>query len=193
MFQQFVVKRLISLVALLLLGSSSLAFSQVAPAAVSGSGLNVFASFGGLKTHVISYTYNALGVEAGLFIQRSPLFGVEVRGSTYPMFARYSQSPITAGYRMEVNHPRFRDLRLSGYFGGGMSKAQDAGPHYVATPAEWAPCWQVSQGMTINMGHWKWRPYDATLTETYTSRRTLRGFSMTTGLVYTFSRIGRQP
>ena len=77
-----------------------LALGQVAASAVSGSALNVFVSFGGQRTHVIDYTYNSLGVDGGLYVQRSPLIGIEVRAASYPMYARYSQSPLTAGYRL---------------------------------------------------------------------------------------------
>ena len=163
-----------------------LALGQVAASAVSGSALNVFVSFGGQRTHVIDYTYNSLGVDGGLYVQRSPLIGIEVRAASYPMYARYSQSPLTAGYRAEMQVRR--QFLVAGYFGGGMSLAQDAGPHYVATPAQWEPCWQASQAVAINMGSWKWKAYEATYTDTYTSRRSLPAFSLTTGVFYSFSR-----
>ena len=132
MRQQSIVKKLVLLVPLFVLGGSTLVMGQVQAAATSSSGLNFFASFGGLRTHVINYTYNALGVNGGIYAQRSPRFGVEVRGGTYPMYARYSQSPITAGYRTEFAGPRWHTWLFSGYFGGGMSLAQDAGPHVRA-------------------------------------------------------------
>jgi len=193
MRQQSIVKKLVLLVPLFVLGGSTPVMGQVQAAATSSSGLNFFASFGGLRTHVINYTYNALGVNGGIYAQRSPRFGVEVRGGTYPMYARYSQSPITAGYRTEFAGPRWHTWLFSGYFGGGMSLAQDAGPHYVPTPARWSPCWQASQGLAINLGPWKWSPYEATWTETYTPQRTLSGYSLTTGVVYSFRGFGGRP
>jgi hypothetical protein len=186
MLGQLKIARLIWMPVLLAVGGSSLLHSQVAAPAYSAPNFGVFASFGGLKTHVINYTYNALGVEGGVFLQRAPLFGFEARGATYPMYARYSQSPITGGYRLDLHAHRLNDLQLNAYFGGGMSRAQSALVHYQATPAAWSPCWQASQSMTISMGHLSWKPYDATFTQTFTSQRTLEGFSLTTGLVYSF-------
>ena len=189
MVQHSILKKMICWLPLFAFGGCSIALGQVAPAAVSGSALNAFVSFGGQKTHVINYTYNALGVDGGLYVQRSPFFGIEVRAASYPLFARYSQSPITAGYRFEL--PARGLFAMAGYVGGGMSKAQDAGPHYVPTPAQWSPCWQASQGMAVNIGMWKWKVLEATFTDTYTSRRSLPAFSLTTGVVYSLSRSRR--
>jgi hypothetical protein len=169
----------------LAIGGSSLALGQVAPAAVSGPGLNAFVSFGGQKTHVINFTYNALGVDGGVFIQRSPLFGVEARAATYSLFARYPQTPFTAGYRVEV--PFRRAFVTSAYAGAGVSHAVDAGPHYVALPAQWAPCWQVSESMAVDSGRLRWKLFEATFTDTYTSLRSLPALSITTGVVYSIS------
>lgn len=192
MFQQFVAKRLMILLPLLALGGGSVVQAQVLPAAVSNNGLSAFVSFGGEKTHVIKYTYNALGIDGGLFLQRSPVVGFEVRGGSFPMYARYSQSPVTGGYRVELSQPRLRGFFMSAYVGGGMSLAQDAGPHYVPTPAQWSPCWQVSQSTTIAMGPVRWKPYEATFTDTYTSLRSLPQFTLTTGIIYTISRAGNR-
>jgi hypothetical protein len=192
MFRKFAVKKLMVLLPLLAFGGGSVIRAQVMAAAVSNNGLNGFVSFGGLKTHVINYTYNALGIDGGLFLQRSPLVGVEARAASYGMFARYSQMPITGGYRIEVPQSRFRNFFMSAYIGGGMSLAQSAGPHYAPTPAQWSPCWQVSQSSTISMGPLKWKPYEASFIETYTPERTLPQFSLTTGVVYSFSRSGNR-
>ena len=190
--RKFKVARLRNVLLLsLAFGGSSLLFGQVMPAAVSGPNFGAFVSFGGLRTHVIAYTYNALGVDGGVYLQQSPLRGFEVRGATYPFYARYSQSPLTAGYCVDLRQPRLPGFEMVAYFGGGMSLAQDAGPHYVATPAQWSPCWQASQSMTLPMGRWQWKTFDATWTETYTPLRSLSGISLTTGVAYTFSRPGR--
>ena len=167
MFQNTALKRMLGLVPILLLGGS-FAMGQVRPAAISnsGSGLTGFVSFGGQRTHVINYTYNALGIDGGLFVQKSPLFGLEVRGGSYPFYARYSQTPVTGGYRVEVGSPRLQQFMVSGYFGGGMSLAVDAGAHYKPLPAQWSPCWQASQALIVNMGPMKWKVYEGTLTET---------------------------
>ncbi|MGA2570317.1 MAG: hypothetical protein ABSF23_07340 [Terracidiphilus sp.] len=193
MIQESVAKKLVGMVPFLVIACGTLAWGQVQPAVAKSPGLNVFVSFGGLRTHVINYTYNALGIEGGLYVQRSPRLGFEVRGGSFPMYARYSQSPVTAGYRTQFSGPRWHSWLFSGYFGGGMSLSQDAGPHYVPKAAEWSPCWQASQGLTINMGPWKWSPYEATWTETYTPLRTLTAYSLKTGVVFTFSRNRRLP
>lgn len=172
------------LLSLFLLVSAMAAVAQVGPAATSGARIGTFISFGGQRTHVIDYTYNALGVEGGVFVQRSPLIGVEIRASAYPFYARYPQMPLTAGWRFEAVQPGIPNMRISGYFGAGMSRATDAGPHYVPLPAEWAPCWQTSESITFGHGSFIWKPVEATYTQTYTSQRSLRGLSLTTGVTY---------
>ena len=185
-----ILKKIVCHLPLLALCGGSLAMCQVAPAAASGSGLNAFVSFGGLRTHVIDFTYNALGVEGGLYIQPKPYFGLEARAATYPMYARYTQMPVTTGYRAEVRVRR--EFLVSGYAGGGMSVAQDGGHHYVPTEAQWDPCFQLSQSTSINMmGRLRWNVYSVTFTQTYTPIRTLQGVSVTTGVVYTLSRSRR--
>lgn len=182
------------LLPLLLFVGASTAIAQVGPAATGGgSRMGTFVSFGGLRTHVINYTYNALGIEGGAFLQGSPLVGIEVRAGSYPLYARYSQTPITAGWRVEAFQPGIPAMRISAYIGGGMSRAQDAGPHYVPLPAEWSPCWQASQSITFGRGSLSLKPVEATFTRTYTPQRTLQGFSLTTGLTYRFSLHGSRP
>jgi len=190
MKRRSIVKKIICTLPLLVLFSGSLALGQVGPAASSGKGFNAFVSFGGLRTHVINYTFNALGVEGGLYIQPKPYFGLEARAATYPMFARFTQMPVTVGYRAEI--PVRHQFLVSGYAGGGMSVAQDGGHHYVATEAQWDPCFQLSQSTSVNMmGGLRWNVYSVTYTQTYSPIRTLQGVSVTTGVVYTISRSRR--
>jgi hypothetical protein len=185
MTRSSILKKLILSLTFFACCAGSFAFGQVAPAATSGSGLNAFASFGGQKTRVIDFNFNSLGFDGGLYIQPRPLLGIEARAAKFSLYARYSQMPVTAGYRAEIR--RRRTLLISGYGGGGMSLAQDAGPHYVATAAEWSPCWQVSQSTAIDFGRFKWKAYEATFTDTYTTRRSLPAFTLTTGIIYSFS------
>jgi hypothetical protein len=159
---------------------------QALPTAEVRASAGVFADFGGMRTHVEDFTYNALGVNAGLYLQSPRLLGVEVRGGTYPLYARFAQAPVTAGFRLVPHWTLPGYLRVFGYFGGGMSKSQNAGLHYVATPATWSPCWQASTGADIPLGHFKFRLYDATWTETYSPVRNLGSISLSTGLVYIF-------
>jgi hypothetical protein len=179
---------------LVLLGCFSAVNAQVGPSATGGDNrMGTFVSFGGLRTDVINYTFNALGIEGGAFIQKTSLLGMEVRAASYPLYARFLQAPITAGWRVEVHQPVIPGMRLSSYIGGGMSRAQDAGPHYVALPAEWSPCWQVSGSVTLGSGALNLRPVEATFTQTYTTQRTLQGISLMTGLTYRFSMHGSRP
>jgi hypothetical protein len=84
-------------------------------------------------------------------------------------------------------------MRISAYFGAGMSRATDAGPHYVPLPAEWAPCWQTSESVTFGSGNFNWKPVEATYTQTYTSQRSLRGLSLSTGITYRIPPLGMRP
>jgi hypothetical protein len=129
-----------------------------------------------------------------MYVQHSPLLGAEVRVATFPFYEHFSQSPITGGYRAEKRV--WQRYLVAGYFGGGMSKGHDIGPHpilpssgyYVPTPSAWSPCWQASQSTAIDFGRWKWKVYEATFTDTYTPFRSISSFSLTTGVVYSFSK-----
>jgi hypothetical protein len=159
---------------------------QALPTAEASASSGAFVSFDGMKTHVKAFTFNALGADAGLYFQPFSLLGAEVRGGTYPMYARFSQTPITAGVRIGPRQARLGRPLIYGYFGAGYSKAQNAGPHYVATRAAWSPCWQASQALDIPVGRFRWKLYEATWTETYSPLGTLGSLSLSTGLVYTF-------
>lgn len=175
------------LILLFLIGGSASLLCQVEPAAHSRSEVGAFASFGGLRTHEIAFTYNALGVDGGFFIQKSPLIGIEIRGGSYPFYARFPQAPITGGYRAAIQVTRFGDSEVFGYFGGGLSHSQNAGSHYVTTAAQWAPCWQASQGVNVPAGrHFQWKAYEVAWTETYSSIGNVHGYSLTTGVTYKF-------
>jgi hypothetical protein len=158
---------------------------QSLPTAEARASSGAFVGFGGMKTHIEDFNYNALGVNAGLFIQPHRFFGAEVRGGTYPLYARFDQAPVSAGLLVSPRWIRPGRLQPYAYFGGGMSKSQNAGPHYVATPARWSPCWQASEGLDIPFGRFRFKVYEATWTETYSPVRDLGSFSLSSGLVYT--------
>lgn len=172
---------------LLLLGGSSALTAQVAPAVKPSAEMAMFAAFGAQKTHVIDDNFNSLGIEVGGFVQWSRFMGLEVKGDVFPFFARYKQAPMTGGYRFAF-YPRTRTLpgvEIFGYGGAGVAKAQSAGNHYETLNAQWSPCWQVSQGVNIPIGHrMMWKAYEATFTETFTPARTLWSFSGTTGITF---------
>lgn len=162
-------------------------FSQVAPSAISGPAAGAFVSFGGQGTHMIADNFNSLGVDGGFYIQHSTFIGFEARFADYSMFARYSQAPFTAGYRVGLRKPPSHRFQPFAYAGAGMSHSVNATAHYVALPASWQPCAQVSQGLNIPMRrHWQWKAYEGTWTETFGSERNLRSLTLTTGIVYTF-------
>lgn len=162
---------------------------QVAPAAETGSQLGGFVAFGAQKTHVNAFTFNSLGMEGGIFLQKSPFLGIEVKGDVFPYYARFKQAPFTAGYRVAGHLSRFRGMEVFGYFGGGMARSQNAGVYYETLDAQWSPCWQASQGVNIPIrSHWKWKAYEASYTETYDTLRSLPAFTLTTGVTYTLGR-----
>lgn len=193
MKQSFSAKRLLCTLTLLALSGASCVLGQVSAPSSSGSGIGTFVSFGGLRTHVVDYTYNALGIDGGVYVQPSPRFGLEARVASFPLYARYPQMPITGGYRMDIWQPRGHDWQFSGYLGGGYSRSTDAGAHYHPLPAQWSPCWQASTALTVRIGILRWKPYEASYYETLTPLRALTGYSLTTGFNYTFSGIGRRP
>ena len=117
-----------------MLGSKSNA--QALLARESRLDVEAFASVGGMRTQVTEYGFKALGYEVGVFAQGSSMFGAEVRAGVYPIKARFVQAPITAGLRLAPHWAGPGHPQLFGYVGGGYSRAQDAGPHYVAILAK---------------------------------------------------------
>jgi hypothetical protein len=160
--------------------------AQALPAGESRFDVGASASVGGMRTQVADYGFKALGYEVGVFAQGASLFGAEVRAGVYPIKARFVQAPVTAGVRLAPHWALPGHARLFGYVGGGYSRAQDAGPHYVATPAKWSPCWQVSQEIDFRLGRVRWKAYEATFTETYTPLRNLPSLSLSTGITLNF-------
>lgn len=176
--------RMMVLTACLLLARTAPAHCQAVPTAARTGALQVFVNFGGMKTKVAAYTFNSLGISGGVRYRFSRLLEVDLRAASYPIHARFTQIPITAGLGIADHseaHPQ-----LFAFAAGGISKAEDAGPHYTTLPGRWSRCWQVGQGMDIPMGRLKWRLYEAVLTETYTPQRGLRSISVSTGLAYRF-------
>lgn len=190
MFLRITAKQLCWAALLLLLTGGVPTVAQVAPSARSGSSqLGGFVAFGAQKTHVNAFTFNSLGMEGGLFLQKSPFLGIELKGDVFPYYARFKQAPFTAGYRVSGHLARFHGMEVFGYFGGGMARSQNAGGHYETLDAQWSPCWQGSQGFNIPVGrHWKWKAYEASYTETYDTLRNLQAFTVTTGVTYTVGR-----
>jgi hypothetical protein len=162
-----------------LAGGAASAYCQAVPTAARSGPIEVFGAFGGIKTQVAAYTFNALGISGGVSYRFSRVFHADVRVGSYPYHARFSQTPITAGLAI-ASHSKERPQPFV-FVGGGMSKSEDAGLHYVTIPSRWAPCWQVAQGLDIPVGRIKWRLYEAVLTEMDTRQRRLRSVSVSTG------------
>lgn len=162
---------------------------QVASAAEGGSQLGGFVAFGAQKTHVNAFNFNSLGMEGGIYLQKSRFFGIELKGDVFPFYARFKQAPFTAGYRVSGHLSRLHGMEVFGYFGGGMARSQNAGGHYETLDAQWSPCWQGSQGVNIPIrSHFKWKAYEVSYTQTYDTLRTLESVSVTTGVTYTLGR-----
>jgi hypothetical protein len=159
-------------------------WSQAEPTGSAGARLSASLTFGGQRTQVENFGYKALGIGGDIVLQTHPLFGLEARAASYGIHARYAQEPITAGIHLESYRRDVYRPHVYGFIGGGISDAQDAGPHYVALPAAWSPCWQASEGIVLPVGRVQWKLYEATWTETFTAQRSLGGLSVATGIVY---------
>lgn len=146
----------------------------------------VFATVGTGNTQFPYYADNALGFNLGVFLQPVPLLGVEVRGGTYPISAKFIQSPITAGWRVGRRHLNNARWLPFGYIGGGASKAQDSNAYFQPTAATWSACWQASAGLDLATRKFGWRVAEVSWTKTFTERRTLHTPYLSTGFVYYF-------
>ncbi|WP_446742998.1 hypothetical protein [Silvibacterium acidisoli] len=161
--------------------------------------IGAFATVGGENSQFPLYADNALGFNFGAFYQAKLFIGAEVRGGTYPISARYSQAPFTAGYR--IGPPVRRSDTATGmsplnrrylapfvYFGGGFSDAQDSGTLYLNKPisADWEPCWQLSGGIDRQYQHFSWRIVELSYTRTYFPLHDIRMATVSTGIVYHF-------
>jgi hypothetical protein len=180
------VVRIMWILLIFLSASTQCSWGQALPTATHRMAAGFFATAGGANTQLPRYADNALGFNFGAYIQPFRLLGGEVRGGTYPIKARYTQSPVTAGLR--IGGRRLGESRWIpyGYIGGGVSKAQDSGVNSQPTAAVWSRCWQASAGVDINFGRFSWRAADASWTKTYTAQRDLRTLSLSTGVVYHF-------
>jgi hypothetical protein len=164
------------------------AYGQALPAGEVRANYGIFLTANGANTQLPNFADNAMGFNAGLFLQRSPLFGVEARGGAYPISATFGQAPVTAGLRFAPSQTRAIQALPFAYFGGGFSKSQYAKVNGKPSAALWAPCWQSSGGMDIVFRKFSWRVYELSWTETYTLRQNLRTLGLSTGLVYSFRR-----
>ncbi|MFT4112677.1 hypothetical protein [Silvibacterium sp.] len=159
------------------------------------SRVGIFATVGGGNTQFPLYSDNSLGFRFGAFYQHSALLGAEVRAGVYPVAARYTQAPITAGYRIglrssegESHSSIWRASAWSpyAYIGGGFSYAQDSGTLYLHPPTESqaAPAWEFSAGLDHAFRHFSWRIAEVSYVKTYTSLHDLRTPYLSTGIVY---------
>ena len=89
---------------------------QVVSAAEGGSQLGGFVAFGAQKTHVNAFNFNSLGMEGGIYLQKSRFFGIELKGDFFPFYARFKQAPFTAGYRVSGHLSRLHGMEVFGIF-----------------------------------------------------------------------------
>jgi hypothetical protein len=178
---------LFQLVCLLVVSTTHL-YGQALPVGEMGADAGAFVTGTVANTQLPSFADNALGFSAGLFLQRSPLLGLEGRFGVYPARATYFQAPVTAGLRISPFRARLFVPAPYAYFGGGFSKSQYQKVNLQPSAALWAPCWQSVSGMDIAFHKFSWRVYEASWTETYTLRGSIRTLSLSTGLVYSFTR-----
>jgi hypothetical protein len=161
---------------------------QALPAGEVRAGAGIFFTGNMANTQLTDFADNALGFNAGLFLQHSPLLGIEGRIADYPLKATFSQAPVTLGLRVAPYRTRpFQPVPFA-FFGGGYSRSQYAKVNGQPSVALWAPCWQSVSGMDIAFNKFSWRIYEASWTETYTLRGNIRTVGLSTGLVYSFTR-----
>jgi hypothetical protein len=140
------------------------------------------------NTQLLTFADNALGFNAGLYLQHSPFLGIEGRIGAYPVKATYFQAPATIGFRISPFRTRPLQPAPFAYFGGGFSKSQYERANLQPSATLWTPCWQSVSGMDIAIHKFSWRIYEASWTETYSLRGNLRTLGLSTGLVYSFTR-----
>jgi hypothetical protein len=162
----------------------SAAASGQAPFAVNRGGLSAFVDGGIQNVQYPSYSDNSLGANVGIFMQPRLLVGLEVRGGSFPVSAKYTQAQVTAGWRVGVQ-PGSRTWMPYVYGGGGLAKAQDVNATGQKVSG-WDPCWQTSVGLDRALGNWSVRLLEVSYRRTYTPLGTLRSAEATTGLVYRF-------
>jgi hypothetical protein len=179
--------RVLWLLLVLLGASSSQGKAQWSPG-VRTLESGAFLTIGAGNTQFPYYADNALGFNFGAFVQRYTLLGVEVRGGTYPVAAKFTQSPVTAGLRVGKLHNGPGRLFPFAFIGGGSSWAQDSSALFKPTPAVWSRCWQASAGLDIQYRRYSVRFAEVSWTRTYTSRAVLRTPYLSGGIVYRFGR-----
>lgn len=161
---------------------------QAMPTGEVRARMGVFATANFANSQLPYFADNALGFDAGAFVQVAPLLGVEARAGAYPVDATFEQMPVTAGLRFApIRHALFRTVPFA-YFGAGFSKSQYSKASYQPSAALWAPCWQSTSGMDMVFQKISWRLYEASWTQTYTLRQNIRTLGLSTGLVYSFGR-----
>jgi hypothetical protein len=175
--------------ALVVVAGCAGARAQVAVDGVGArSDVSAFLTVGGENTQLPSYADNALGFDSGVTFQPRTLVGVEFRAGAYPFSARYDQMPFTAGYRVAGRSFLGFPYAPFAYFGGGLARSQDKGTTHVEYSPQWEKCWQVDVGMDRSYRVFSWRLVQASWRETYTPLHALRSISLSTGVVYRFSR-----
>jgi hypothetical protein len=129
-----------------------------------------------------AFPENAIGFNAAAYLQSNSFLGIEMRAATYPVSARFDQSPVTVGVRGQLIH---RELSPIFFVGGGMSYANDIKGRHVDSSA-WCPAWQASIGLDKRYGSFSWRVGEVSWIDAYTTERTLRTITVGTGVVMRF-------
>jgi hypothetical protein len=168
-----------SLALLLMISCSFTAHAQAPDPALRDVDYALFATFAASHSNLPGFVDNALGFTFGGYIQPSTL-GVEMRGNTYPLSARFNQSPITVGLRTRKSGTLSPYL----YCGWGMSHATDIGRTVkTIVPAQWSPLWQVSVGADRRFRSVSWRVTELSIDDAYTNQHSIRTVSISTGIV----------
>lgn len=183
------------IVGLLIAPGAAAVYGQAIPTAGSQFSTSVFGTVSALNSQLPYYSDNMLGYNFGISVKPMAWLGLEARGGMYTMSATFQQAPFTVGILVDPNANSAK-WHLYSYTGAGFSKAQAWTAGFKVSAPMWQPCWQVSEGLDVPLTpRVTWRMAEASLTETYTSRRgipdqSIRGLSLSTGIVYHFRSMG---
>jgi hypothetical protein len=173
-----------------LCGSAPAAFAQAVPTG-SNYESGVAVTVGATNTQFPFYADNAAGGSISIYFQRSTFVGVQAMASAYPYSARFTQAPLTVGWRVGTLPTGGESSLWTGwnpfiYAGGGFAYSQNSSFDRQPLPGTAAPCLQASLGLDHGHRHWMWRVMEVSWTRTYNSTSQLRTLGVSTGLVYNF-------
>ena len=159
--------------------------AQAHRALIEAPEVGIYLGEGFANTQLPAYADNATGGTGGAYVQPNQWLGAEIRGSSFPVSAEFTQSPIVVGVRTA---PRLlKHYNGFGFLGGGMSYARDSGATWrTKLPSTFVPAWQASIGVDRRFSQVSWRILEVSYIDAYTPTHTLRTLTAGTGIVIRF-------